>query len=80
MRSRFKYWIGEDGLARIHKADMPKPVILEIVEAPPPEIGICMQLRANPLFAQLKAEMKAVTGTEEIIVIKETDEARANGK
>ena len=80
MPSHFKYWIGEDGVARIRKEDMPKPLIPEIIPAIPPEIGIRIELRSNPLFAQLKAEVKAITGNEEIIIVKEPDEAPANGK
>jgi len=69
MPSPFKYWIGADGIVRIRKGDMPKPVIFESVPAPAPEIGLRMQLRSNPLFSQFRAELKALTGSEKIIVL-----------
>lgn len=80
MASRFSFWIGGDGIARIRKADMPKAVIFETVPVPAPEIGVRMQLRANPLFTQFKAEVKAITGSEKIIIIADADESQITGK
>jgi hypothetical protein len=68
--SRFKYWIGEDGVAHIRKKDMPKPVIVEhyMSEDPMPKIKFRMQ--PNPLFAEFEAEIKAITGSDRIVVEK----------
>jgi hypothetical protein len=71
--SRFKYWIGEDGLAHINKADMPNPVTVEhyMTEGPMPKIKF--RMAANPLFAELEAEIKAVTGFDRIIIEEKGD-------
>jgi hypothetical protein len=75
--SRFKYWIGEDGLAHIRKADMPRPVIVDAYspEGQGPKIKI--MIKDNPLYEQIRGEVLALTGSEKKII--EADKAQVKG-
>lgn len=66
--SRFKYWIGADGLAHIFKKDMPRPVIMEDYMPEGPMPSIKLRMRANPLYGEILAEVKAITGSDEIVI------------
>jgi hypothetical protein len=59
--SRWKYWIGDDGLAHINQADMPLPVALNVNPG-------MLNATMNPDYYEFKAEILRVTGSSQFIV------------
>ena len=72
-QSRWKYWIGEDGLARINKEDMPLPYLPNTKLATNGR-GISIGVKMNPEYYEFKAEILRVTGSKDIFVLKKDSE------
>lgn len=69
-QSRWRYWIGDDGVARIRQEDMPRPVTIELgYDKEKNPLKITLREKMNPDYYEFKTEIFRVTGKKEIIVI-----------
>lgn len=82
-QSRWKYWIGDDGMAPIRRADMPPQFLPNAQLAEKPKIGISIGIKMNPDYYEFKAEILRVTGKAEVIVVSDenkNDKLKSEGE